>query len=165
MADNLHPVVELLINRIRSHPEELKNGRWGPWLDRLMALMTKEEEAAFDTLKKDLLHEEVMDELLNGDERRAKAQREYEERMKASQAHIHTQTAQLAQSINNPYTKNSLAAAQQALMERYEAEQARAALQGVGLQGYHNSISAAVENDVSLSNSTINTIKKALGSK
>ena len=89
MADDFHDVVKLLLKRMKSHPEEFARGmsRWGWLVNDAMEHGSDEERAA---LKKGLrpilmqeIHEHVMDELLNGDERRRKEQEEadYEQQL------------------------------------------------------------------------------------
>lgn len=79
MADNIHPVVELLAARMESHPEEFEpngGGRWAEWLDRLIPFVTEAERVMLRGPMMQDIHEEVLDELLNGDERRAQSKRE-----------------------------------------------------------------------------------------
>ena len=79
MADNIHPVVELLVARMESHPEEFdpnRGGRWAEWLEQLIPLVTEEERVILRGPMMQGIYEEVLDELLNGEERRAQAQRE-----------------------------------------------------------------------------------------
>lgn len=79
MADNIHPVVELLVARMKSHPEEFGprgGGRWADWLNLLTPLVTEEERVMLRKLSMDTIHEEVLDELMNGEERRAREKRE-----------------------------------------------------------------------------------------
>lgn len=80
MADNLHDVVKLLVARMESHPEEFGRGmsRWGWMLEGVMANCSEEERAAIHAglrpIRLQQLHEDVMDELLSGPERRAEEQ-------------------------------------------------------------------------------------------
>ena len=79
MADNIHPVVELLAARMETHPEEFEpngHGRWAEWLDRLIPFVTEEERVMLRGHMMQDIHEEVLDELLNGEERRAQSKRE-----------------------------------------------------------------------------------------
>lgn len=79
MADNIHPVVELLAARMESHPEEFETnggGRWAEWLDRLIPFVTEEERVMLRGHMMQDIHEEVLDELLNGEERRARERHE-----------------------------------------------------------------------------------------
>lgn len=74
MADNIHPVVELLAARMESHPEEFGphgQGRWGTWLEQMEPLLTDEEKLILRGPEMQDIHEEVLDELLNGEQRRA----------------------------------------------------------------------------------------------
>lgn len=84
MADEMHDVVNLLLKRMESHPEEFARGmsRWGWLVNDAMEHGSDEERAA---LKKGLrpilmqeIHEHVMDELLNGEERRRREMEEAE---------------------------------------------------------------------------------------
>lgn len=93
MADNLHDVVKLLLARMDSHPEEFGRGmsRWGWMLESVMTNCSEEERAALHAglrpIRLQQLHEDVMDELLNGDERRRKEAEEIEyERQMMQQA-------------------------------------------------------------------------------
>lgn len=92
MADNIHPVVELLAARMESHPEEFRiydnstlaiGGRWETWIAQIRPFMNEaEHKALFNTAKEAFLqrvHEEVLDELLNGPERRAEEARKHQE--------------------------------------------------------------------------------------
>lgn len=80
--DNIHPVVRLLAKRMESNPEEFGlrgTGRWAMYLEDLHHLATPEEKLLLRTARMNELHEQVMDELLNGDERRAEERRKVEE--------------------------------------------------------------------------------------
>jgi hypothetical protein len=82
MADNIHPVVELLAARMESHPEEFGangSGRWAEWLDQLIPFVTEEERVMLRKPMIQDIHEDVLDELLNGPERRAEEMRKREE--------------------------------------------------------------------------------------
>ena len=108
MADKIHPVVELLAARMESHPEEFPvnpngqlpiMGRWAPWLAQAEHLMDDAERTLLYTKAKEAIfqriHEEVLDELLNGPERRAKEaeEQEYERNLAASVQHMRQQQA------------------------------------------------------------------------
>jgi hypothetical protein len=83
-----HDVVKLLLARMESHPEEfrLKQGRYhSRWFDHINAVNSygnKIDKAALNTKLRDIrlaeIHEQVMDELCNGDERRRKEEEEHE---------------------------------------------------------------------------------------
>ena len=84
MADELHDVVKLLITRMESHPEEFERGmsRWAWMVEGVMTNCSEEERAALHAglrpIRLKQLHEDVMDELLNGEERRRKEAEEIE---------------------------------------------------------------------------------------
>jgi len=76
MSDELHAVVRLLIARIESNPEEFKkNGnRWHSIIAGVLDSCSEEEEReiilALRPIRLKELHEEMMDELFNGEDRR-----------------------------------------------------------------------------------------------
>lgn len=80
MADELHDVVKLLLARMKSHPEEFGRGssRWGWMVEGVLTNCSEEERAALHAglrpIRLNQLHEDVMDELLGGPERRAEEQ-------------------------------------------------------------------------------------------
>lgn len=85
MVDNtdLHPVVQMLIARMDSHPEEFEGtyaGRWSLFIEELRAVATGDNLAVFEEhyakVCLDKLHDRVLDELLNGDTRRAQMEAE-----------------------------------------------------------------------------------------
>ena len=84
MEDNTHEVVKLLLARMKSHPEEFAAGanRWGWMVNDVLDHCSKEEAEAIKEglrpIRLQEIHEHVMDELCNGDERRRKAQQEDE---------------------------------------------------------------------------------------
>jgi len=84
MADNIHEVVKLLAARMESHPEEFPvnlsglpptRGRWETWIAQMgWYLNEAERELIYGKAKEAIfqrIHEEVLDELLNGEQRRA----------------------------------------------------------------------------------------------
>jgi len=92
----MHDVVKLLLARMESHPEEFngdmaerdsRSYRWWQAIRLVQENGTAEEKAAIGKgirkIKLQHAHEMVMDELLNGDDRRHKFQedQEYEERL------------------------------------------------------------------------------------
>jgi hypothetical protein len=90
MADKeFHPVVTLLLKRIESHPEEFGRGahRWDWIIERVQNYGSKEEDEAIDAALRPIrlqeVHEDMMDELCNGDDRRRKEEeeREYEKQL------------------------------------------------------------------------------------
>ena len=64
----LHPVVELFLNRIASHPEELAEGRWGNVEEDIMRWGSEEEREAVRKTVSDFYlgeaHQEFMRALL-----------------------------------------------------------------------------------------------------
>lgn len=91
-----HEVVKLLVARMESNPEEFNDveGRWAQWLDELIPFVTEEERLMLRKPMMQSIHEEVMDELCNGEERRRKAEenrKEYEYERHLAQAMQHTQ--------------------------------------------------------------------------
>ena len=108
MADEPHAVVRLLLARMESHPEEFNDddGRWAQWLDELIPFVTEKERVMLRKPMMQSIHEKVMDELLNGPERRRKEKEgtEYErhlaqslQHMKQQQARQHLTAQQMAQ--------------------------------------------------------------------
>jgi hypothetical protein len=90
MADEPHDVVKLLIARMESHPEEFSSDnerfsvRWERYISDIEAFGNEADKAALNAKLRDIwmvkIHEKVMDELCNGEERRRKEaeDREYE---------------------------------------------------------------------------------------
>lgn len=82
MEDNIHPVVELLLARMKSNPEEFGWGeeRWDYIIEMVMRISSDEERKALEAARRpiylDEAHKWMMDELLNGEERRAVAERD-----------------------------------------------------------------------------------------
>lgn len=92
-----HDVVKLLVARMESHPEEFTSdggGRWAQWLDELIPFVTEEERMMLRKPMMQTIHEDVLDELLNGPEKR----REAEENRKEYERHL----AQAAQHTGIP---------------------------------------------------------------
>jgi hypothetical protein len=84
---------------MESHPEEfsMENGRWAQWLDQLVPFVTEAELRLLrEPMMRDI-HEEVLDELCNGEERRRKQEedREYERHL----AHAVMQQKQQQQAL------------------------------------------------------------------
>jgi hypothetical protein len=88
MADEPHDVVKLLLKRMESHPEEFKfrrggyHQRWYDYVNSINEYGNKADKAAINAKLRDIrlaeVHEQVMDELCNGDERRRKEEEEHE---------------------------------------------------------------------------------------
>lgn len=99
----LHPVVSLLIARMESHPEEFQGpmSRWGNMTLEVREFATGADLAAFNSalskVSLDVLHERVMDELLNGDARRAEEKERAEKERSAHMAKLYSQQQALQQ--------------------------------------------------------------------
>jgi hypothetical protein len=105
VTDEPHAVVRLLLARMESHPEEFSNynGRWVQWLDELMPFVTEKERLMLRKPMMQAIHEDVMDELLNGPERRRKHKEDTEYERHLAQAMQHTQR-QAMQGIVGAYS-------------------------------------------------------------
>lgn len=103
MADEMHDVVKLLLKRMESHPEEFARGmsRWGWLVNDAMEHGSDEERAALKEGLRPILmqeiHENVMDELLNGEERRHREAEEAEYEKQLIQQHSKNMAVQLGQ--------------------------------------------------------------------
>lgn len=98
MADEVHEVVTLLLARMESNPEEFRvadapfHDRWYDHVNAIQAFGNEADKAAIaEGLRKIRLaetHERVVDELLNGEDRRRKEreEHEYERQMMVRQA-------------------------------------------------------------------------------
>jgi hypothetical protein len=85
MSDEPHAVVKLLLARMESHPEEFTRSiesRWYDTIGEVNAWGNETDKAAMNAKLRDIrlneAHEDAMDELLNGPERRRKQQEEVE---------------------------------------------------------------------------------------
>jgi hypothetical protein len=96
MADEPHDVVKLLLARMESHPEEFRVAsgpeRWGVPLDMIQDYGSEADKAVLNAKLRGIVmgeaHEDVMDELLNGPERRRKEEeeRDYERQLMQQQS-------------------------------------------------------------------------------
>jgi hypothetical protein len=117
MADEVHPVVELLIARMESHPEEFKDDYMmsevrptagsGRWLLATQAIQDHGSKRDVEALNVALskiymqrIHEWTMDELLNGDDRR-RAEEERKKQLWTQQQQMHAQMAQVNAGLQN----------------------------------------------------------------
>lgn len=82
MTDELHPLTELLLARLKSHPEEFvarntPTGRWHAAIDAVRNYGSEEDRAAWydavNRINMNMAHEAALDELMNGEERRMQA--------------------------------------------------------------------------------------------
>ena len=68
-TEELHPVVDLLLRRAASNPEEMANGRWKWVLERIQTYGSQADKDAvqpvFDKIMLDGAHKDMMKELLN----------------------------------------------------------------------------------------------------
>ena len=121
-AKEFHPLVELLLARMKSHPEEFEGDmssglysdrnlptglRWAQVISHMKDYLTPEEEvavtAALRVIRMDSIHRHAMDELLNGEERRRK-EREEEERW---QQMVHKQSMGASGTLTHQQMANS----------------------------------------------------------
>ena len=157
-----HDAVKLLLARMESHPEEFRvaeepfHDRWYDHVNSVEAFGNEADKAAIKAKLRDIrlgeTHERVMDELLNGPDKRRKEaeEHEYERHLAASVQHMKRQQA-----------RQHLIAQQQA----YDVDLDRYHNGGVThITGEGPSLKAgiATQPELSLSSSTINAIKKAL---
>jgi hypothetical protein len=109
MTDEPHAVVQLLLKRMESHPEEFKcaddvhSDRWEEYVTGIEVHGNEADKAAIRAGMREIrlaeIHEQVMDELMNGPERRAKEaeEREYERNLAKSLLLTKQQMMQQAQ--------------------------------------------------------------------
>jgi hypothetical protein len=163
--DEPHAVVRLLLKRMESHPEEFRvadepfHYRWYDHVDAIQAFGSEADKAAMDEGLREIrlaeVHERVMDELVNGPERRRKEreEREYERQMLRQGGLMQQQ-------------------AYQQQLQGYQQAYGGGGGGGAGIVGQGpnlkaglttGSISVAPPPEPTLSSSTINAIKKALG--
>lgn len=83
-----HDVVKLLLARMESHPEEFKIGdgpvhqRWVHYIDMVQDYGNETDKAALNAKLRDIVmdevHEDALDELMNGPDRRRKEEEDNE---------------------------------------------------------------------------------------
>ena len=185
MADKkeIHPAVELLLARMGSHPEEFvpnekvytqENSRtlkmssmYGDILNRASEEEVALLRAAMNKIQLDILHHDLMDELLNGDERRAKEEQEYERNLSKSLMLTQRQmTQQAQQALQQAYVNPMGQQANETLPGAYASRMGqplnRIVSAGSGLKV--GTLTASQPEPI-LSPSAINQIKQALGIK
>jgi hypothetical protein len=179
MTNNIHPVVELLAARMESHPEEFGengNGRWAQWLDQLIPFITEAERVLLRVPMMQDIHEEVLDELLNGPERRAEEKRKRDEEV---QRHIALQQAAQQQQLQGYRNAVGQRGAYDYNLDRYQNQLGQAQALGIGTQSPSQPLTigtggkeimrikadGGVITQPNLSSSAINQIKQALGIK
>jgi hypothetical protein len=135
MADELHAVVRLLLKRMKSHPEEFTYvasgadgirsplrgiNRWDAYLQDISEGGNEAEKAAIHKGLREIrlgeIHERVMDELINGDQRRADERRAFEEEQKRYNTLKQQKALHPSQQYQNTY--NSVSGAQLAVAEQ-----------------------------------------------
>jgi hypothetical protein len=183
MADEPHEVVKLLLKRMESHPEEFRIGdgpfhdRWYDHVNGIHAYGSEADKAAMAAgLRKIRLaeiHEKVMDELLNGDERRRKA----EEEAKYERGLMMKNTQQQLAAHQNAVHRYKNAIGQHGYAAVANGGTGQAQALGIGTQSPSQPLTigtggkeimrikadGGVITQPNLSSSAINQIKKALG--
>jgi hypothetical protein len=101
MTDEPHEVVKLLLARMESHPEEFRvadapfHDRWYDHINGVHAYGNEADKAAIAAKLRDIrldeIHERVMDEMLNGEDRRRKHAEDTAYERHLAQAMQHTQ--------------------------------------------------------------------------
>jgi hypothetical protein len=180
MADKEpHAVVRLLLARMKSHPEEFKRHEGiykDRWYDHVNTINTYGNEADKAAMAEGLreiwlgeVHELVMDELVNGPERRRKEveEREYEQQMLARGRLAQQQQMAAQQAVQQQQLQGYRNAVGQRGAYDYDRDMYRNA-QALGLAGHSPSgiwtdeSAGTLTTQPTLSSSTINAIKKAL---
>jgi hypothetical protein len=170
-----HDVVKLLVARMESHPEEFESdgeGRWAQWLDELIPFTTEAERVLLRGPMMQDIHERVLDELMNGPERRRKEAEERELIMKsalAQQQSVQQQLAAQQQQLQGYRNAVGQRGAYDYDLDRYRNATATGiAGQGPSLKAVGTTGTLPVANGGTgaiLPVSAINQIKQALGIK
>jgi len=102
MSEEPHAVVRLLLKRMESHPEEFKRikmfgSRWSEYVNDIEELGSEADKAAIgkamQNIRMNEIHEAVMDELVNGPERRREEEETQQQAARASQLYAKGATA------------------------------------------------------------------------
>jgi len=102
MSEEPHAVVRLLLKRMESHPEEFKRikmfgSRWSEYVNDIEELGSEADKAAIgkamQNIRMNEIHEAVMDELVNGPERRREEEETQQQAARASQLYAQGATA------------------------------------------------------------------------
>ena len=116
--EELHPMVRQLLARIESHPEEFRGfvepsatlGRSSRWDDAIYAVKNHGSKAdkdalnaKLDTMSMEAAYERMLDELLNGDERRREEQDDIQNKLMQAAQHAQVYQQNLNSAIHNPY--------------------------------------------------------------
>jgi len=172
-----HDVVKLLLKRMESHPEEFRVGsgpeRWVTHIDMIQDYGSEADKATLNAKLRDIvmgeIHEDVMNELLNGPDERRKQEEEaeYERNLSKSFALTQQQMMQQAQgSLQNAYA-NQLGAYNQAQAVGIGTQSPSQPLT-IGAGGkelMRIKADGGVFIQPKLSSSAVNQIKQALGIK
>jgi hypothetical protein len=153
---------------MKSHPEEFKrhegpyNDRWYDHVNTINAYGNEADKAAMAEGLREIrlgeVHELVMDELLNGDERRRKAEEENEYERNLSKSLLLTK-----QQLQRQAQQQQLQGYQNAVGQ-YQSQLGAHSLAGIThIAGEGPSLKAGITTQPTLSSSAINQIKKALG--
>lgn len=165
-----HAVVRLLLARMESHPEEFSNedGRWAQWLDELLPFVTEAERVLLRGPMMQTIHEQVLDELLNGPERRRKYEedREYERHLAQAMQHTKQQALQQAIPLGGGGTGATLPVSTSPYQNASPQGIVRMSPRQTWLDDYLSTGSiTAAQPEPKLSKSAIDQIKQALGIK
>jgi hypothetical protein len=110
-----HDAVKLLLARMESHPEEFRfkegayHDRWYNHISAINSYGNEADKAAIATKTRDIrmaeVHEQIMEELCNGEERRRKEaeEQDYERHLAQSLKHMKQQqmtAKQMAEEVN-----------------------------------------------------------------
>ena len=162
MVDEPHEVVKLLLKRMESHPEEFKRhaDRWDRVLSEVLEHGNEADTAAINAAMRDIrlseAHEDMMEELCNGEERRRKEaeEQEYERNLKKSLMLTQQQMMQQAQQgLQNAYSN------------AYDVDRGMYQNAATHIAGQGPSLKAGITTQPTLPKSAINQIKQALGIK
>jgi hypothetical protein len=154
-----HDVVKLLAARMESHPEEFApdgEGRWAQWLDELIPFVTEAERVLLRGPMMQTFHEQVLDELMNGPERRRKEREEQEYERNLAKSLQLTQQQAMQQQLQQYQNAVGQRGAYDYNLDRYRNAQT------LGLSG--QSPMGTVATTGTLTN-TINQIRGMLGAK
>jgi hypothetical protein len=166
MVDEPHEVVKLLLKRMESHPEEFRAGdvllhhRWYDYVSAINAYGNETDKAALATGLREIrlteIHEQVMDELCNGEERRRKEAEEQEyERNLAKSLQLTQQ-----QAVQQQLQQYQNAVGQRGAYD-YDLDRQRGAVTHIAGAGP----SLKVVGTTGTLTNTINQIKEMLGAK
>lgn len=173
-----HDVVKLLVKRMESHPEEFSSDkerfsdRWERYISDIEAFGNEADKAALNAKLRDIwmvkIHEQVLDELLNGEERRRKQEeeREYERNLIMQKARNTQMSAQQAIPLGGGGTGATLPVSTSPYQNASAQGIVRMSQRQTWLDDYLSTGSiTAAQPEPKLSKSAIDQIKQALGIK